>query len=121
MTKTQLQVLTKTDTYSLILFCLYHLKKDSKFSGLSELIYLLDEASLLNLCKYYGGLTITIPTLDELTILIYALTLYQSINLDNVSYEEAINKLRCEDNIKDEVINSYASICEVLKDYKLNE
>lgn len=121
MTKWQLQNLTKSDTYSLILFCLYQLKKDQKVSGLSELIYLLDEQSLLSLCKYYGGLTITIPTLDELQTLIYALVLYESINIDNKTYDQAIKELNCEDTIKEEVINQYASICEILKNYKINE
>ena len=121
MTKWQLQNLTKSDTYSLILFCLYQLKKDQKVSGLSELIYLLDEQSLLSLCKYYGGLTITIPTLDELQTLIYALVLYESININNKTYDQAIKELNCEDTIKEEVINQYASVCEILKNYKINE
>ena len=80
----------------------------------------LDETSLLNLCKYYGGLTITIPTLDELETLVYALVLYESINIDGKLEEEAIKELKCDDSLKDDIIECYTSLIEILKDYKIN-
>lgn len=120
MNKKELQRLSKSETYSLLLFALFQMKNNQKYSGLSELIYLLDETSLLNLCKYYGGLTITIPTLDELETLIYALVLYESININGELEEEAIKELKCDSSLKDDIIECYTSLIDILKDYKIN-
>lgn len=120
MNKDYLNKLTKSDTYSLILFCIYRLTQDPKYSTLSELIYLLNEECLLNLCKYYGGLTIKIPTLDELEILIYSLLLYNNININNKSYEEALNELNCSNDLKDKIQCCYDDVTNILSEYSIN-
>ena len=117
MTKKEIQNLIKSDTYSLILFALFKLKDIPEYSGLSELIYLLDEQSLLSLCKYYGGLTIKIPTIEELETLIYALVLYEAVNLNNKDYNEALLELNCDN--KEDVIDCYTSLIDILSEYKI--
>ena len=72
-TKDSLKQLNSSDTYSLILFCLYKIKNNEKYSTLSELAYVLDKDNLLKLCEYFGGLTIKIPTIDEIESLVQAL------------------------------------------------
>jgi hypothetical protein len=64
--KEELNQLRTNDTYSLILFVLYKLRNVPEYSGVSELAYVLDESNFLNLCEYFGGLTITIPTVKEI-------------------------------------------------------
>ena len=116
--KDELDKLHDTDIYSLMLFVLYKMKNINEYSALSELVYVLDKDSLLKLCEYFGGLTITIPTIDDLEILIHTLTLYQFINFDNIEYEEAIKLIKCKsDNLRD-IKKCYIKLCEVLDKYK---
>jgi hypothetical protein len=71
--KTELNNLKNMDIYSLLLFTLYQCRKSDEYSSLSELAYILDKQNLLNLCEYFGGLTIQIPTIDELESLLNSL------------------------------------------------
>lgn len=119
MTKvdTNLSNLKQRDTYSLILFCLYKLKNLPEFSSLSELVYVLDKSNFLNLCEYFGGQTITIPTIDELESLVYSLLLYQYVKVDNIPYEEAIKLVGHESKELRAVKSNYRKLCEVVQDY----
>ena len=65
--------LKKRDVYSLMLFVLYKLRDIPEYSSISELAYILDKDNLLRLCEYFGGITLTIPTIDELESIIYSL------------------------------------------------
>ena len=79
--KEELNKLRTNDTYSLILFVLYKLRDIPEYSGVSELAYTLDENNFLNLCEYFGGLTITIPTIKEIRDIVDALLLYQYVDI----------------------------------------
>ena len=85
--KTEIARLKEMDVYSLMLFALYKIKDIPEFSTLSEMAYVLDKDNLLKLCEYFGGLTIKIPTVDELQSIIYALVLYQYVDIDGLSLE----------------------------------
>ena len=109
--------LSKTDTYSIILFAIWLLHKEDEYSTLSELPYVLEGDNLIRFLKYYGGKTITIPTMDEFKKIINALTLYQEVNLENNDYDETLKAFKKEEvNVK-ELANDYAFICNLLKDY----
>ena len=84
MIKQNLDNLKSADIYSMILFALYKLIDIPEYSALSELAYVLDRKNLLNLCEYFGGITIKIPTIDELTELTDALLLYQYVKIDKL-------------------------------------
>ena len=60
----ELDNLKMTDTFSLILFVLYKIRDVKEYSTLSELAYILDKDALLNLCEYFGGMSIKIPTIE---------------------------------------------------------
>ena len=64
-----LKRLNTLDIYSTILFVLFKTQNIPSQSTLSELVYILDKNSLLKLCEFYGGQTITIPTIEDLEIL----------------------------------------------------
>ena len=83
MIKDELKKLNETDTYSLSLFLLYNLTKIPEYCTLSELPYLIDKKDLLTLCSYYGGMTIKIPTLEELQGMMKALLVYQESSSSN--------------------------------------
>ena len=61
-----------------------------EYSSLSELAYVLDKDNLLNLCEFFGGQTITIPTVDEVESLVYSLLLYQYVKIDKMDYNDAL-------------------------------
>ena len=94
--KEELANLKKADIYSLILFALFRLRDIPEYSTLSQLSFVLDHDSLLKLCEYFGGLTIKIPTIEELESIVYSLVLYQYVNIEHMEYNEAIKLIGSE-------------------------
>ena len=109
--------LDKSDTYSLLLFILYKLKDDKEYSTLSELSYILDHDSLINLLDYYGGMTIHIPTKAEFGVVIETLLLYQKVNEDNLEYSQALKDTPA--NYKKDVEDMYMKVIEMLENYNI--
>lgn len=91
--RNNLNNLKETDVWSFILFALFKMREIPEYTSLSELIYILDKPSLLKLCEYFGGQTITIPTIEEIEMMIYGLLLYELMEVEKLSYEEASSKL----------------------------
>lgn len=118
--KDQLSSLKQNDIYSLMLFALFKLKNIPEYSTLSELIYILDKDSLLKLCEYFGGQYIKIPTIDELESMVYALVLYEYVELKHLSYDDSISMInQSTENLK-EIISLYKGLKEVLSNYEFN-
>ena len=109
--------LTKPDIYSLMLFVLFKLKDTNEYSSLSQLSYILDKDSLLKLCEYFGGLTIKIPTIEELESIIYSLVLYQYVNIDGMDYDDAIKVIGHKSSQLRQVKSDYVKICSILDKY----
>lgn len=107
------------DTFSLILFVLYKLRDVEEYSAISELAYVLDKDSLLGLCEYFGGLTIRIPTVEELESIVNSLLMYQYINLDGIPYSEAVKKIGFESHQLRKIKKDYNKICTILEGYSL--
>lgn len=118
--KEELNKLRTNDTYSLILFVLYKLQDIPEYSGVSELAYVLDEPNFLNLCEYFGGLTITIPTINEIKDIVDALLLYQYIDIDGVKYDDAVAKIGFDSSQLRHVKKIYKNIKNIIKEYNLN-
>ena len=112
--------LKKRDVYSLMLFVLYKLRDIPEYSSLSELAYILDKDNLLKLCEYFGGVTLTIPTIDELSSIVYSLLLYQYVNIENMEYSEAIKLLRCSSESLRKVKSDYKKLLKILDNYSFN-
>ena len=95
--KQELEKLKAPDLWSLMLFVLYKVRDIPEYSSLSELAYVLDEKNMLRLCEYFGGTTITIPTIDEMEKMIYGLLLYYYVEHQNliihVFYFQYLNQL----------------------------
>ena len=106
--------LNKEDIYSLMLFVLYKCNESNEFSSLSQLSYILDLDNLLKLCEFYGGQTITLPTIAELRRLLDALLLYQLVEIEH----KDIEKLSEEYNFQ--TVKLYRKIKEILNDYSFN-
>lgn len=115
--KEELNQLKETDIYSMLLFVLYQMKNLPEYSVLSELAYVLDKQNLLNLCEYFGGLTVTIPTIDELESLLNSLLMYQYIEIDGLSYDEAIHKIGFNSFDLRKVKKDYSRLTKLLENY----
>lgn len=112
--------LKERDLYSLSLFSLYKLIGIPEYSSLSEMAYVLDKENLLNLCEYFGGQTIKIPTTTELESLVYSLLLYQYVKIEKMDYDEAIKIIGHESKDLRAVKANYRKLVEVLSNYTFN-
>lgn len=116
--KTELEKLKSIDIYSLLMFVLFKVKDVREYSTMSELCYLLGKNDFLKLCEYFGGLTITIPTIEEVENLIMSLLLYQQVDIDGQDYDQAVSDIcKKTSNIK-KIKANYRELKEVLKDYE---
>lgn len=112
--------LTKPDIYSLMLFVLFKLKDTNEYSSLSQLSYILDKDSLLKLCEFYGGTTITIPTIEDLEAVFNALLLYQEVNIEKQDFDKMIDKRDLQRSEKRKLLDCYDVVVDVLKNYDFN-
>ena len=85
-----LDKLNEKDIYSAAMFLLSKLEGVPKYAIISELPYLLDKEGVFKLCKYYGGKTIKIPTLDELKDAMKLLLVMQFYRVDGKSWTESL-------------------------------
>lgn len=109
--KDDLNTLTKQDTYSLLLFALYKLKEDPKYSTLSQLAYVLSYDDMIKLSKVLGGLTITIPDIKDIQALLDGLSIYDKIDLNNFNSEETLSQYNKTS------VDMYLLIRNLLKEY----
>lgn len=119
-TKEELSKLKDIDVYSLILFAMYKMRNVDEYSPLSELVYILDKDNLLKLCEYFGGVTIRVPTIDELENMVYSLVLYQWVNIDGVEYEDAIERIGHKSSDLRAVKTNYTNMCKILNNYDIS-
>ena len=115
--RNSISCLKEADTYSLILFSLFKLRDIPEYSSLSELAYVLDKDNLLKLCEYFGGLTIKIPTIDELESIVYSLILYQLVDIDKMDFDTALKTIGHKYSDLRKVKADYRKIQDVLKKY----
>lgn len=115
--KEELAKLKEMDTYSLILFALYKLRDIPEYSSISELAYVLDKKNLLKLCEFFGGITLTIPTIEELESLVYSLVLYQYVDVENMPYEDALKIIGHRSSDLRKVKTDYVKLKDILSEY----
>lgn len=116
----ELQKLKQVDIWSLMLFVLYKFQHIPEYSSLSELCYILDEKSLLKLCEYFGGQTIKIPTIDELEETLYAMLIYQYVDVEKLSESDAFSSMHINNTDKQKQIKAcYKELKNVLTSYNI--
>lgn len=65
-------------------------------SLLPELVFLLNEDSLNKLLYYFGGQTITIPTVSEFRDYLYGILIYYYYDIEGLSWRKSIDKMGLE-------------------------
>lgn len=118
--KDQLQALKTPDWYSLMLFALYRLLEVPEYSALGELAYVLDKNNLFRLLEVFGGLTIRVPTVDEMKDITRILLVYQRVCVEGADYEEALSELECNSEELKRVKAGYPKLCEVMSKYEFH-
>ena len=103
-----------------MLFVLFKLKDTNEYSSLSQLSYILDKDSLLKLCEFYGGTTITIPTIEDLEAVFNALLLYQEVNIEKQDFDKMLDKRDLQRTEKRKLLDCYDIAVDVLKNYDFN-
>lgn len=116
--KSELSKFKETDLWSLLLFVLCKVKDAPEFAPISELAFVIDKRNLLKLCEYFGGCTITIPTVDELESLILGLLLYQYVDIDGIEFNDAVKQLSSMSDIKS-AKKAYRAIKDTLSNYEI--
>ena len=119
--KDELNSLKEVDVYSMLLFVLYKMKDIDEYSLLSELAYVLDKQNLLNLCEYFGGMTIKIPTIDELESILNSMLLYQYIEFDGMTYDDAVSKIGFDSCDLRKVKKDYLKLMKILNSYSFTK
>lgn len=117
----ELKNLKTADVFSLLLFVLYKIRDIKEYSTISELAYVLDKENLMKLCEYFGGMTITIPTIDELENVINSLLLYQYVDIDGYTYNEAVKEIGFDTTELRKIKSEYNKISAVLDNYTVTE
>lgn len=116
----ELNKLREPDIWGFMLFALFKIKDIPEYAVSSELAYILDKPNFLRLCEYFGGCTLKIPTVEEMELLLYGLLLYQYLEVDKITLEEAGELLQNSDYSLKEIKNSYKDIKEILTNYELS-
>lgn len=119
--KVELDTLRDKDIYSLVMFALFKLRDIPEYSSLSELAYVLDRENMLKLCEYFGGLTIRIPTIDELESILYSLVLYQKVKIEGMEYQDAVQLLGKNSSDFRRIKSDYLKICDILDNYEFTK
>ena len=115
-----MEVLKSKDIDSLVMFALYQIKDIPEYSTLSRMAYLVDRNSFLNICEYFGGMTVKIPTVQEVEDVTQALLLYQFVDVDGLDMKDAISKLSLKGNDIRKLKSNYVRLKEVLNKYDIH-
>lgn len=89
--------LTEELDFHYLLTLLPPLKDEPEFSWLPELFSIIGHEKLLLLCKYAGGETIRIPTLDELNFSINSLQWFYNVHIKHSKQESDIPSIYLEE------------------------
>lgn len=111
--------LKQPDIYSLICELLYVLKDNPKYSVISELAFILERESFIKFIKYFGGMNITVPTLEEFKEVIRLLLLYQAVEIDKMPWRKALEEAGFELEQSRSAQRRLALLKKSLNDYKL--
>lgn len=111
-----LNKLQEKDVYSLLLYVLYKLKDDDKYSTLSQLMWVLDKESLFNFLRIFEGVELKVPRLVDLKCIVACLQLYQLVNLEQKTFEEALIELDNKEFSEEELKKNYMKISKIIFD-----
>lgn len=99
--------LTEEINFQYVLSLMRPLHDVDEFAWLPELFVLIGHEKLIDLCRYCGGETLAIPTLDQLSDSIDVLEWYYKINMSHTANVE---------DIPENLMPLYEKICDVYEE-----
>ena len=120
-TNKNIDALKTKDIYHILLYAIYKCTNDPNYSVISELIYAMDEKSLLNFCSIFGGCTFKVPTIDELKTYTNGLLVYQLMIEEGLSFNEAFEETGLNSKYKKEVAKIYTVLKDIIDEYEFKE
>lgn len=114
-----LEDISKEDALSIASSLLYSLRGFPQYSVVSELSYLLDYKSFIKLITYYNGMTIKIPSIDEVNDMLKVLLVYQYYEIEKLSWNEALIKAGYSTENSIEVKNKLSNLKKLLKSQEI--
>ena len=120
ITSKNLGLLKNKDLYHILLYAIYKCTDDPNYSVISELIYAMDEKSLLNFCSIFGGCTFTVPTIDELKTYINGLLVYQLMQ-EGSSFNDAFKETGLNNKYKKDIAKIYTVLKDIIDEYEFRE
>lgn len=112
-----LEEMDKKDIYSLILFCLYKLKEDPNYSTLSELVYVLDNENFIKFINYYGGKTLTVPTINDVSNFITSLLALEQVENTEKDLGTIMKDLGVTTSDKSKIVKNIGVLKGILNEY----
>lgn len=112
-----LEELDKKDIYSLLLELLIRMKGDPKYSTLGELAYILDNENFIKFLNYFGGQTITVPTVKQLSGVLAAITVYVYQQDGDKPLPEVMKEVGVAPRDRDEVLEVLNLIPQLVTNY----
>ena len=98
-----MQTLSEDDLINEVLYLIYKVNDNPKYSIISELIYVLGKETLFKLCSVFGGCEIKIPTLYELRLFTGSLYVYFAMKNDGMKFEDAFSNLQLDNSYKKQI------------------
>ena len=105
-----IKILSEDDLINEILYLIYKLNDNPKYSTVSELIYVLGKDNLFKLCSVFGGCDLKIPTLLELKLFTGALYIHSAMNNDGYSFDDAFKALKLDSSLKKQIFTICSEI-----------
>ena len=112
--KEDISKLRDEDFINKILYLIYKVSDDPRYSTVSELVYILGKDQLYRLCSVLGGCTIKIPTLKELKIFTGALYIYYTIHTTDTKFEVALERLNLDQASRKQLFSIYKEVESIL-------
>ena len=72
------------------------------------------------MCEYYGGLTITIPTITELEMILNALLLYQKVDIEKQDLKEQLKMFNLPNEDRKKLLAAYEEVKRTVANYNFN-
>lgn len=119
-TSKNIGLLKNEDLYHILLYAIYKCTDNPEYSIISELIYAMDEKSLLNFCSIFGGCTLKVPTIDELKTYTNGLLVYQLMQ-EGMSFNDAFKETGMSNKFKKDVAKIYTILKDIIDEYEFRE
>lgn len=113
--------LDKKDIYSMMLFTLYKMKDIPDYLTLTQLCYTLDNGNLIKFLSFFGGMTITVPRLEDLRLMAQTLLLYQYVVIEGKPFQDSLDAVVTAEFDAKTIKETYEQMVKVMEDYNFEQ